>query len=79
MNPQAHARPLPWALIGVLLLAAPGLCLAGGLTFITHGLNGNTDGWVTGMADQISKYPGFPGANATLYKAYFYSKIVLPG
>src|SRR3954465_10049494 len=46
---------------------------AGGVTFITHGLNGNTDGWVTGMGNRITNYSRFPGTNASIYKAYFYS------
>ena len=43
----------------------------GGLTVITHGLNGNVSGWVTGMADQIPAYAGFPGTNYTFYELYF--------
>ena len=58
------------ALAGALV---PLPCTAGGVTFITHGLNGNTDGWVTGMANRITNYGSFPGTNATIYKAYFYS------
>lgn len=41
------------------------------MTVITHGLNGNADGWVTGMANEIPKYYRFPGASYTFYKLYF--------
>jgi len=54
--------------LGVLV---PGLANGGGVTVITHGLNGNADGWVTGMADQIPAYYRFPGTNYTFYKLYF--------
>src|SRR5437016_6192903 len=63
-------------LAGILaLLDALGTlsCRGGGVTLITHGLNGNTDGWVTGMANRITNYSRFPGTNAAIYKAYFYS------
>jgi hypothetical protein len=62
-----------------LFLALPLLCawlagraFAGGVTVITHGLNGNTDGWVTSMADDIPAYPNFPGPNSTTYQMYFF-------
>ena len=48
-----------------------GLRTEPGVTIITHGLNGNANGWVTGMANQIPKFTNFPGPSYTFYKLYF--------
>lgn len=42
-----------------------------GVTLITHGLNGNVDGWVTGMATNIPAYSGFCGTNFSGYNMTF--------
>jgi hypothetical protein len=46
---------------------------AGGVTLITHGLNGNVDGWISGMANQLTNYFRFSGREFTTYEMYFYS------
>ena len=55
----------------VLAVLIPRPAKGGGVTVITHGLNGNADGWITGMANQIPAYYRFPGTNYTFYKLYF--------
>jgi len=42
-----------------------------GVTVITHGLNGNVDGWVSGMATNLSRHPGFRGTNFSCYNMTF--------
>jgi hypothetical protein len=44
---------------------------AAGVTLITHGLNGDIDGWVSAMAQRTAAYRPFPGTNATRYELYF--------
>ena len=59
-------------LSAVLFLLAIPLANGAGVTVITHGLNGNGDGWVTGMASQVTNYATFPGTSFTIYKLYYY-------
>lgn len=50
-----------WVKHGILILglmALPCSIFAGGVTVITHGFNGTTSGWVTGMANAISDRAG---------------------
>lgn len=42
-----------------------------GVTIITHGLNGNADGWVAGMANRIPAYHRFLGTSYSYFKLYF--------
>ena len=39
-----------------------------GVTLITHGFNGNVQGWVSGMANRIPAHPRFPGTNIVCYE-----------
>lgn len=57
--------------ISALFLSLGSIAQGAGVTLITHGLNGNADGWVTGMADQIPNYATFPGSSHSFYKLYF--------
>ncbi|MFO1475220.1 MAG: hypothetical protein U1F98_01040 [Verrucomicrobiota bacterium] len=47
-------------------------CFGAGVTLITHGLNDNADGWVAGMAGQITNYYRVQGENFAVYRMYFY-------
>jgi hypothetical protein len=68
------SKKRPGATIAALLV---GLWLgsaaraAAGVTIITHGLNGNVTGWVTGMATNVPAHPGFHGTNFSCYNMTF--------
>src|SRR5258706_13858634 len=70
---NSKARRLTFRFLAAMLLSLAPNVSGAGVTLITHGLSGNADGWVTGMANQIPNYPGFPGTNYTFYKWYFVS------
>jgi hypothetical protein len=53
-----------WGVLGVLASCAT-CCLGAGVTLITHGNTGVTDGWVTGMADALS---GRLGENLPIFR-----------
>ena len=57
--------------MAVVFLMCPVRGNAAGVTIITHGLNGNVDGWITGMATNIPNYRRFPGTNFTCYQMSF--------
>src|SRR6478736_7147867 len=66
---QLRAVILATALAGLWLGSAARA--AAGVTVITHGLNGNVTGWVTGMATNVPAYPGFRGTNFSCYNMTF--------
>ncbi len=59
-------------LVAGALLVLPQQAPAIGVTLVTHGLNGNIDGWVTGMGNALARYSART-TNATIFKFQFYS------
>ena len=70
MRNRNHLFSIALSLCSAFLLSIS--AKAGGVTVITHGLNGNADGWVKSMATAIPKYYKFPGSNYTFYNVSFY-------
>lgn len=68
---RATGKKLLFGAILFLSAFVPCSTKAAGVTIITHGLDGNVDGWVTGMANEIHSYYRFPGTNYTFYELYF--------
>lgn len=62
-----------FAVVAALALLLPGWPhrASAGVTIITHGLNGNVDGWVSGMATNLPNRPGFRGTNFSCYNMTF--------
>lgn len=56
------------ALIFLFATVPATLVRGAGVTLITHGFNGDAQGWVLGMAARMPGYPTFPGTNAICYE-----------
>ncbi len=68
------AKPSPRLPFGMAMFALMLSCLvpqfsrAAGVTLITHGFNGDAQGWVLGMAGKLSAYDPFVGTNVICYE-----------
>lgn len=62
---------LRWVALAAVL--GGGWMAHAGVTLITHGLNGNADGWVQSMGLNIPAYAHFPGTNSSSYRLAFTS------
>lgn len=62
-------QSFPWAAVLLALFGClPPQSHGAGVTVITHGFNGDADGWVLGMAGRVRSYSTFPGTNAICYE-----------
>lgn len=71
MIPFSPQRAVVCVTVLVALWLGGSARAAAGVTVITHGLNGNVTGWVTGMATNVPVHPGFRGTNFSIYNMTF--------